>query len=220
MISYSTPCSSAHAVDDDRVGSLARDLRSHRDEKVRQVDDLGFHRDVFQRRRAVGQDGGEHRVLRRADARHAKLDRRAPQARAAGLRDQIAVCVVDVASERDEGLFVHVGRARAQHASARQRHLGASEASEQRADDVERCRELAHERVRRAIRRDVARVDRHRVVALVADARAQRFEQRPHHRDVGDARNPMQRYGALRQQRGRHDRQRGVLRAVRRDRTF
>ena len=106
------------------------------------------------------------------------------------------------------------------HAAARQRHLRATEAPSSGADDVERGGQLADQRVRRAVRRDVAGIDGDGVVALVADPRAQRLEQRPHHRDVGDARNAVQRDRALRQQRGGHDRQRGVLRAVRRDRAF
>ena len=57
------------AIDDDRVAALAGDLRAHRDEEVRQIDDLGFHRDVVERRRSVGENRREHRVLRGADAR-------------------------------------------------------------------------------------------------------------------------------------------------------
>ena len=88
---------------------------------------------------------------------------------------------------------MHVGRARAEYAAAGQRHLGAPEAPEQRADDIERRGELADQRVRRAIRRDVAGIDRDRRVAFVAKPRAERFEQRPHHRDVGDPRNAVER---------------------------
>ena len=116
------------------------------------------------------------------------------------LGDQIAVRVAHLAAKRDEGLLVHVGRARAEHAAAGKRNFGSAEAPEQRADDIERGRELAHQRVGRAIRRDVACVDRNGVVAFVANARAKRFEQRPHHRNVGDARHAMQRDFTLAQQ--------------------
>ena len=43
------------AVDDDRVGALAGDLRAHRDEEVGEIDDFGFHRDVVQRGHALGE---------------------------------------------------------------------------------------------------------------------------------------------------------------------
>src|SRR5581483_1629201 len=48
----------------------------------------------------------------------------------------------------------------------------------------------------------------------------ERFEQRPHHRDVGDARGAVQRHLAAGEEGGRHDRQRGVLRALDVDAAF
>ncbi len=122
--------------------------------------------------------------------------------------------------QRAERLLVHVGRARAEDAAAGQRDFGAPESPQQRSAQIERRRELAHERVRRAMLVDVRRVDRDRVAVFERDARAERLEQRPHHRDVGDARDAVQRHFSARQQRGRHDRERGVLRALDLDAAF
>ncbi len=133
MISYSTPCSSSTPSMTIVSVPCPEIFAPIAIEKVREIDDLRFHRNVLQRRRPLGKRGGEHRVLRRAHAGHAELDRRTVQANLARVRDEVAVRVVHVASERDEGLLVHVGRARAEHAAAGQRNLGASEASEQRA---------------------------------------------------------------------------------------
>ena len=63
---------------------------------------------------------------------------------------KVSVRVAHLAAERDESLFVHVRRARTEHAAAGQRNFGAAEPAEQRADDIERGGQLAHERVRRA----------------------------------------------------------------------
>ena len=204
----------AHAFDDDRIAAVPRDLRAHRAQEVGEVDDFGLHRGVLDRRRPLSQDGREHRVLRCADARHAEIDGRAAQFSALGDRDQIAVGVRNRRAERTKCLFVHVGRARAEDAAAGQRDLGAAEARQQRSDQIKRGREFSDERVRRAVRGDVRRVDDDRVRALGAQPRAERLEQRPHHRDVGDARYAVQDNRGLGQERGRHDRQCGVLGAM------
>ena len=143
----------AHAFDEDRVRAVPGELRSHGDEEVREVDDLGLHRRVRDRRLAVGQDGGEHRVLGGADAWAAQLDASAdePPFR---FRDEEAVFVGDLRSEPPEGQLVEIRRARAEDAPPRQRNLGPAKASEQRTDDIEAGRELADERIGRPLGRD------------------------------------------------------------------
>ncbi len=126
----------------------------------------------------------------------------------------------DACSERTECGFVHVGRARAQDAAARERHFGAAEAAEQRSAEVERRGELAHQRVGCAVGVHVRGIDRDRVRPIEREARAQRFEERPHHGDVGDARDAVQRHLLVREDGRGHDRQGRVLRAVGVDRAF
>ena len=167
MISYSTPCSSSTPSMTIVSVPWPEIFRAHRDEEVCEVDDFGFHRDVastssFLRRVPP-------RASRSSSRRRSACETRSrPRCSRATLRfgDEIAVRVMDVASQRDEGLLVHVRRARAEHAAAGQRNLGAAEAAQERADDVERSGQLAHERVGRAIGCDVARIDRHRVRRL------------------------------------------------------
>ena len=125
--------------------------------------------------------------------------------------------VRDLGAEGAKGLLVHVRRARAEHAASGQRNLGPAEAPEQGADEVERGRQFANERVRRFVFRDVRRIDRHDPRTVGPQARAERFEQLPHDRNVRDVRNATQRDGRLREQCGRHDRKRGILRPVRLD---
>ena len=62
----------------------------------------------------------------------------------------IAPCSrVDVDAERFEAFEMQSTARGPMHAAARLRHLRATEARDKRASDVERCVELAHERVRR-----------------------------------------------------------------------
>ncbi len=49
---------------DDLVGAGALDLRAHRDEKIRQVDDLRLARGVLDDRLAVGERRRHHQILR------------------------------------------------------------------------------------------------------------------------------------------------------------
>ena len=58
----------AHAFDRDRVGAGAGDARAHRVQHLGQALHLGLGGGVDDRRRALGEGGRHHRVLRAEDA--------------------------------------------------------------------------------------------------------------------------------------------------------
>ncbi len=223
MISYSTPCSSSTPSTRTVSVPLAGDLRAHRDQEVREVDDFGFHR-----RRCASSS------CRRPTPRRACAFFVAPTL---GMRNSIVGAVstrrpCDCGDQDSRGRCALRSRARRKPARAcRSRAFRARsrrEAALRRGRSVRAAvptmsNEAASLRTSAygaRYDRNVARIDRHRVVAFVANPRAESFQQRPHHRHVGDARHAMERYGPFGKQCGGHDRQRGVLRAVRRDRAL
>jgi hypothetical protein len=58
------------AVDHDLVGASALDARAHRDQEIREIDDLRFAGGVLDDRLPVGQRGRHHQVLGPGDGRH------------------------------------------------------------------------------------------------------------------------------------------------------
>ena len=106
MISYSPPCSSS-TPSTTSCRRLTRNPCAHRVEKVGEIDDLGSIATFLNVVVPSRKHRREHRVLRRADAGHAKFDGRALQTRVADSRDEVTVSAAHFASERDERLLVH-----------------------------------------------------------------------------------------------------------------
>ena len=115
---------------------------------------------------------------------------------------------------------MHVGRARAQDAAARQGDLGPAEAAQQWSDQIERRGELADQGIGRPYVADVGGIDGQRARAVLVQPRAEGFQERAHDRDVRDARDAVQRHRRASQERRGHNRQRRVLRAVGFDAAF
>ena len=107
------------ALDHDRVGAGARDLRAHRVEAGREVDDLGLARGVLDQRAAARERRRHHEVLGAGDGHGVLHDARALQA--PGLRLDVAVLDRDLGAQRLQAGDVQVDRARADRAAAGQR---------------------------------------------------------------------------------------------------
>ena len=177
---------------------MAADLRAHRDQKIRQVGDLGFHRGVGIVVVPSANTAASIAFLV-APTLGIRNSISPPRSRLPFARDQIAVA--SGPRNRAQGMLVRACRSRAFRACSR------PEAALRRVRNgratVRRSRTMPPvcARVRRA--RGACDIRWHRSSRcwrLLAQTRAQRFEQRPHHRDVGDARNAMQRHLALGEQ--------------------
>ena len=90
----------AHALDDDRVGAVTGDLRAHRDEEVREVDDLGLHRDVARASSSLRR--APRRASRSSSRRRSACETRssAPRSRACATRRSNSRARRNVAAER------------------------------------------------------------------------------------------------------------------------
>ena len=154
-----------HAVDLDRVGACAADIRSHGVEEVRQVDDMRLSRRIFDDRAAARRHGGEDNVHRRADRDLVKIDARTAQAALRRLGDHKAVAYVHLGAERRHALDVLFDGANAEIAAAGHGRLGLAEAPEHRADQIIGGADLSGEIVRSvdAARRGAVDLDRRAV---------------------------------------------------------
>jgi hypothetical protein len=143
----------------DRHGRRARplDLGAHGVQAFLQVDQLGLAGGVVQDGDAVGDHGGQHRMLGRADRDDREGDLGALQA-ARGLGVDIAFVQIDLGAQRFQRLQVQVDGARADGAAAGQTHLGLAGAGDQRAQHVERGPHLADQVIGREAAGDLGRV--------------------------------------------------------------
>jgi hypothetical protein len=196
-------------LDHDLVGPGAADLRAHRDQEVGEIDDLRLARRVLDDRLAFGERRGHQQVLGAGDGDGLEHQARADQAVRA--RTDVAVLDLDVRAHRLQSRDVDVHGPRADRAAAGQRHVGAAEARQQRAQHDDRGAHRAHQLVGRdglADRRCVD-LDPHAVVDRHAHAHA--AEQLDHGRDVVQVRHVADGHDALCEERSGENRQRGVL---------
>ena len=84
-----------------RVGAGAADLRAHRDQESREVDDLGLARGVFDDGLAFGERRGHHQVFGAGDGHGFEHQPRAAQP--LGARADVAVLDLDVGAHRAAG---------------------------------------------------------------------------------------------------------------------
>src|SRR5690606_42045923 len=96
-------------VDNDTVGAVPFDTRTHLDEQFGQVHDLGLSCGVFQHAAPLGQYGGHHQVLGACDGDHIGADGRA--FKAFGLGHNVAVLYAVLRALVGESLDVLVHRA-------------------------------------------------------------------------------------------------------------
>jgi hypothetical protein len=125
------------ALDGQRAGADAVDLRAHRHEALGDVGDLGLHGGVLDHRLALGERRGHQDDVRGADRDLGEHDAVAAQAALRRLGDDIALVDVDLGPKLLEAVEEQIDRARADGAAAGQRHARLVGAGEQRADDPE-----------------------------------------------------------------------------------
>ena len=150
----------AYAADLDDVGSRASDVRSHRVEEVREVDDVRLLRRVLDDRQSLCAARRKHDVHRRADRYHVEINMRSDKSLlAAGRFDDRAVYESCLRAERLKALEVLVDRPYAEIAAARKRHSRVAVFAEQRAQQIIGCSHAHHKLARRGAGMNVRRVN-------------------------------------------------------------
>lgn len=122
------------AADLDNVGACAADVRAHRVQEVREIDDVRLTRRVLDDRKAPGLDSCEDDIHRRADRHHIEINVGAAQRVGRNLDHTVVERIG--AAQRVEALDVLVDRPHAEITAAGQRHNRARKTPEQRADVV------------------------------------------------------------------------------------
>ncbi len=198
-----------HAHHRDQVGACAGNLCAHGVQEVGEVHDLGFTRHIGDARESIREGRGHQQVLGGAHAGEIEGDVGALQA---AFGDDIAIFDADLRAERFKSLQVDVHRARANGASAGEADLCLARACEQGAEDEEGGAHAADQVVGRNGVVVVRHGQRHGLAGEV-DAHAHFREQLVHGEHVVQAGNIVQHDWLIGEQGGRHQRQRGVLRA-------
>ena len=135
---------SRYAVDLDTVRPGAADVRPHDVQIVREVNNLGLHRRIFENCLPLGAGRGHHDVLRRSDTREVKVNIRALQP-VRCTRMDCALCDVNLRAKCLKALEMQVDGTRADRTAAGERYLRTSLARKQRSHDEEGSAHLAHE---------------------------------------------------------------------------
>jgi hypothetical protein len=205
------------ALDADRVAAGALDACAHGGEAACEIDHLGLARRVLDQRGAFGEARRHHQVLGPGHGDQIHDDARAAQALCFGVH--VAVLDRDRRSHRLQALHVLVHRAQPDGAAAGQRHLGPPASREQRAEHQHRGAHGLHELVGRGRIGDPCRVEAH-LGAGALDFDAHLPEKPRHGGDVDEPRHVGEPERLCAEERGAHDRQRGVLRARNRHLAF
>ena len=203
-----------HALNADAAGPVPLDLCAHLDEHLSQVGDLGLLRGVFQHRLALGQAGGHDEVLGAGHGDHVGGDARALQPRGAvgQARQHVPMLDVDERAHGLQALDVLIDRPRSDGATARQRHLGATKARQQRAQRQHRRAHGLDQLVRCLGRDGQGGVKAHAAaLAMRVDLHAHVLQQLAHGAHVVQARHVDEPDRLGREQRGAHLGQRRVL---------
>ena len=128
-------------------------------------------------------------------------------------RDDVPVLDLDLGAQVLQTADVHVQAAGADVVAARQRHLGATAARDERAEHADGGAQPPDQVVRRVVAEVLGHVDVDLLGREVeGHGAAELLEQPGHHGDVEDVGQVGDRGGAGRQQRGRHELQGAVLR--------
>ena len=191
----------ADALDANTAAAMAFDLRAHRDQHLGQIANLGLLRSVFKQGLAIGQRRGHQEIFGPGDGDHVGGD--ACTLELGGLGDDVAMLDADLRAHRLQPLDMLIHRARADRATARQRHGGPTETRQQGPERQDRCAHRLHQLIGRFRLGHQATVDRHLVAAGFAalGSRAHIAQQLQHRRDIMQARHIVQSNRLGRQQR-------------------
>ena len=187
-------------VDPDRGAARALDARSHLDEQIRQVHDLGLLGRVAHDRLAMGQAGRHHDVLGARHGDGVELDLGAAQP--FGLRLDVAGLHPDRGPQLLQRLQVEVDRPGADGTAARQRDARASRAGDEGSQHQDRGPHGLDELVGRFDRRQLARGDLDRAPDLELDVGPEVAEHMAHGADVTHLGNVVEDDGLLGEQCG------------------
>ena len=205
-------------LDDNRIGTGARDLCAHRSQERREVDDFGFARGVFDDCAPARERRCHHQVLGAGDTHGVLDDARAREPSC--FRMDVAALDRDFGPHRLETRDVQVHRPRANRATARQRNTCLAIARKQRAEHENRRSHGLHEVVGRDGLREPAGVNPHLASIARDDGDAHAAEQPDHGGDVVKFRDVADRHWPVREQSRRKYRQRCVLRPGRTNLAF
>ena len=211
-----------NALNDQRVGADALDLRAHGDQAFRQVRDLGLARGVDQFALAPGETCRHHQVFRRAHRHEREHVMPALQALGRFCMD-IAVGELDLGAQGLQPLQMQIDRPRADGAAAGQRHPGLATARHQRPQHQDAGPHLAHQIVGRGGAGDLPGGHlQYMAGAGIAHADLHpMLHQQLHQRgDIGQERQVGERQCLVGQQARRYQGERRVLRAADADRAL
>ena len=207
------------ALDLQRLGADAVDLRAHCDEAVAQVDDLRLARGILDPARSLRGDGGHDDILGRADRYDREGIAPTQQPPARRRRSDVTRAHLQRGADRLQRLEVQVDRPVADRATTRQRHARLPRPREDRAQHQDRRAHLAHDVIGRLGGGQHAGTDRHHTTEFIrsrsfdAGRRAELVEQMSEPVDIGQPGQVAQRHRLVGQERARHQRERRVLRA-------
>ena len=203
------PVQLLNTVDDDGVGARTAHLRTHRVQKIREVDDFGFARRIFKHRLTVSERRSHHQIF---GARHRhSFEHQSRTAQSRSTRPDVAVLDRNVSAHRLQTGDVDVDRTRTDRAATGQRNIGMAEARDQGPEYEDRGAHGAHEFIGcdRLPQRRCIDLDAHALVDRNRDAHA--TEQFDHGRDVLQVGHVADRHRFRGQQSRCEDRQRRIL---------
>ena len=201
------------ALNRDRAGARAGDLRAHGIQAIGQVLNLRLARAILQLRCALRQHRCQHGVLGRAHRDKRKDDMAALEPARRCLGQHIAFFQRDPGAQCLHGFQVQVDRARADGAATRQGDFRLALARQKRAKHVEGGAHLAHQIIGRCRARKVRSREAQPVAGLLFSLHAQMGQKVRHEARIRQARHVFQEQLAFGQQACRHQLQSRVLRA-------
>src|SRR5450830_638909 len=199
----------AHALDGNRVAAGALDVRPHRLEAVREIDDFGLARRVLDYGGAFGQAGRHHQVLGAGRIHQIAKNARALQALCP--RNDVAMLDANVRAHGLQALDVQVYRALADGAAAGQGYARLAAARQERPQHQDGGAHGLDQFVGRKRRVQAAGVELQAELLIERHRDAHAAEQIEQGGDVAQMRHVGEPQRRGREQRRAHDRQRRVL---------
>ena len=214
-------CRGAEAVDTldgDCGGAITLNLRAHAAQAIGEIDNFGLAGGVVDDGGAFGQCCGHHDVLGGPHRGEGEVDHGTLEAATRGLGIEIAIAQVDARAHFLKSVGVDVHRTCADGTPAWQGHFGIAFTREERSEDQIGGAHFAHDVIFGAgVDCTVARHGDHAALLERGDFGTQRLQQLRHGADVAETRGVGEGQWLFAQQRGRHEREGGILCASDRD---
>ncbi len=203
-----------YTADLDNVGTRAADIRAHRVQEVREVNDMRLFGSVLDDGLTLRLDGGEHDVDGRSDGNGIEINARAVEGLGSVKRDDRAVDQIVFRAHELEALEVLVDRTNAEVTAAGKRDLSLMKTAEQRSEQIVGSAHLADAVLRRLKGMDGTGIDIEGIFVDAANHRAHILQDVGDDADVGDIRYIFNAAGLVAQNNAGDDRHGSVLGAA------